>query len=84
MTRRFFPPLLYPEGPPLLALDYRFWQARRCGWDVTDKAMRYDGIDRPLLAPTDTPLWRWWVRIHYKQRSELVYLSKLRLLRAGR
>lgn len=80
MARRFFPPVLYPEGPPLLALDVRYWQARRCGWDVTDKEYATNARGE-VCHPMDSLLWYWWTRLHYKQRGQLVSMSTFRLLR---
>jgi hypothetical protein len=80
MSRLFFPSSLYPEGPPLVSLDIRYWQARRCGWDVLDKEHRTDALGKPC-HPMDSVLWWWWTHVHYKQRSQLVAMSGFRLTR---
>lgn len=82
MTRRFFPSILYPEGPPLLALDYRYWQARRCDWDVRSRKLAVD-VRGNACDPMDSLFWWWWARmVHHKQRSNLVRLSMFRLERS--
>lgn len=64
----------------LMQLDYRYWQARRCGWDpvsvnvaVSDTGLGCD--------PHESSFWRFWVCVHWRQREELVRLSHFRLLR---
>lgn len=81
MTRRFFPPVLYPEGPPMTALDYRYWQARRCGWDAMSAEMRRNARGEPC-HPKDSLFWHWWaIVLHWKQRSSMVGMSSIRLVR---
>lgn len=71
MTQRFFP----NKAIRLIWLDYRYWQARRCGWDATDPsyAMGYD--------PQSSPMWLWWTCLPWWSRMELVKLSGVRLKR---
>lgn len=80
MTRRFFPPVLYPEGPPLLTIDYRYWQARRCGWDALADKPRVSakGIETQPMSDEE---WHWWTRLHYETRGYLVRLSAFKLTR---
>ena len=81
MVRRFFG----GQTPDLVVLDYRYWQARRCGWDVLDEQWRRVGRmpnGSPVLCePTETATWRWWTELNYKRRDALVgqinfYLSR--------
>jgi hypothetical protein len=81
MRRRFFPEKLYPEGAPLISLDLRYWQARRCGWDVREKGMAVNDSGEPC-HPMESVFWLWWTReVRHTDRVILVKLSKLRLER---
>ncbi len=82
MKRRFFS----GEDIDLMLLDYRYYQIRRCGWDVLSEGVRTIGHDRAggriLCDATDTVQWRWWCSLHPKERNVLVVLSELRLVRS--
>jgi hypothetical protein len=80
MTRRFFPSDRFPGGPPLLTIDYRYWQARRCGWDALADKPRVSakGLETQPMSDAE---WRWWTRLHYETRGYLVRLSAFKLTR---
>lgn len=64
----------------LMQLDYRYWQARRCGWDPV--ALHVALADSGLPCdPHESSFWRFWVCVHWRSRDELVRLSTFRLLR---
>ncbi len=75
MVRRYFSPLTYPDGVPLIFLDYRYWQARRCGWNALDPTISRDPLLRPCEAMRSVT-WHWWTHLHYKQRGMLARLSR--------
>lgn len=69
MSRRLFP----RDGSgfvdmPMIALDYRFYQALRAGIDMLCP-MVWDG----KADPGDTPSWRWWCERHYEERDALTH-----------
>ena len=69
----------------MLTLDYRYWQACRCGWDVRAKEFRTVGHDPRtgqaiLCEPIDTDVWRWWTAMHYETRDVMMKMSQFRLL----
>lgn len=67
----------YQNGRPvnLILLDYRYWQARRCGWDVMATSIR------GKVEPNDCETWQWWTGLHYESRGHFVRISQFRLLR---
>lgn len=70
-----------------IILTYRYWQARKCGFDACDAELRgaYVGEDgrRHLFDPEDSRFWYWWAyQLHPEQRIRLVEMSNLRLVRA--
>jgi hypothetical protein len=78
MTVRFFPGV---NHPPLMLLSYRYWQARRCGWDAMSKQHAVDAQKRPV-DPAEGQMWLWWCQMHWRERAHIVSLSKFRLVRA--
>ncbi len=76
MTRRFY----RGQMPALICFDYRYWQARRCGWDALSEDFARDPIGRPC-DPHNSVMWHFWTSLHYKTRSHLVTLSTFRLSR---
>jgi hypothetical protein len=76
MTERFY----RGQMPSLMVLDYRYWQARRCGWDMLSKELAIDPLGRPC-DPHVGETWCFWKRQHYKHRAQLVTLSIFRLYR---
>ena len=82
LKRRFF-----GEDEVIYAcvLDWRYWQARRCGWDALAAEVRgkYLGADGKchLYHPSESPFWYWWTRLHHENRNRLVCLSTFRVFR---
>lgn len=76
MTKRFYA----GQMPSLMVLDYRYWQARRCGWDMLGEMLARDPFGRPC-DPHAGVTWHFWKGLHYKTRSQLVVLSTFRLIR---
>lgn len=75
MTRRW-----YPEGtPPLIALDYRYWQAMRCGWNAMSPEFRR--VNGKLADPYSSTFWHWWAGLHFKTRNQVVEISRVRVVR---
>lgn len=71
MNARFFNGRI----PSIIVLDYRYWQMRRCGWDVVDDRSPFnEGLD-----PRECSCWKWWTGIHWQQRANMVKLSHFRL-----
>jgi len=68
----------HPVG--LLAMDYRYWQLRRCGWDLLSADYARNARGEPC-DPQDSHLWWFWTRLHYRDREKLVLLSRFRLVR---
>jgi hypothetical protein len=64
----------------LMQLDYRYWQARSCGWDPASKELALSDRGTPC-SPHESSFWRFWVCVHWRQREELVTLSNFRLVR---
>lgn len=79
MVGRFFG----GEAVHLVVLDYRYWLARRCGWDALSPAWRDTGANsadgKPILYhPLASPFWLWWAGsdgLHYTQREMFARLS---------
>lgn len=77
MFRRFY----HDRQPPhMIVLDYRYWQARRCGWDALSDELSIDRKGHPV-DPHDGATWVWWTLLHWQQREWLASHSINRLLR---
>ena len=76
MTARFFPGL---ANPPLMVLSYRYWQARRCGWDPLSPLWAQDARGSKV-DPQDGESWKWWCSIHPRQRQQFIASSRFRLV----
>lgn len=76
MVARFFP------GAPvsLILLDYRYWQLRRCGWDLMKPEYSRTALGR-ACDPYDSHLLYFWGRLHHKTRDKIVRMSPHRLYR---
>lgn len=76
MSGRFFP------GQPvqLILLDYRYWQLRRCGWDLLKPEYSRTAMGR-ACEPYDSHLLYFWSRLHHKTRDKIVRMSPHRLYR---
>lgn len=68
LARRRFPPDKSGFAEcPMIALDFRYWQALRCGFDMLSP-----GVVSRLSDPCDSHAWRWWCSLHYQIRAGLV------------
>lgn len=72
----------------LILLDYRFWLARRCGWNALSPDVRDTGKKgpdgRPVLShPYSSSFWRWWRDLHYTQRKAFADMSPHTLRRGA-
>jgi hypothetical protein len=76
MTARFFP----GEPVRLILLDYRYWQLRRCGWDLIKPEYSQTAAGRPC-DPYDSHVLYFWSRLHHKVRDKIVRMSPHRLYR---
>jgi hypothetical protein len=54
----------------LLQLDHRYWCLKSCGWDILTKEYARDDDGQPCL-PENTPIWRWWVSMHWRDRDAI-------------
>jgi hypothetical protein len=79
MTARFYPDL---DTIPLMLLNYRYWQMRRCGWDAMSKRFAIDLFGRPV-DPHDGVTWNWWCRIHWSHREKILAMTRIRLVRGA-
>lgn len=76
MAARFFP----GEPVSLILLDYRYWQLRRCGWDLMKPEYSRTAMGR-LCDPHDSHLLYFWGRLHPKTRDKIVRMTPHRLFR---
>jgi hypothetical protein len=77
LCRRFvewFVPLDRRDDP--LFWDWRYWQLRKCGWDLRDPELRQSdsraGARVSYLDLTLSPVWRWWCGLHHETRKMFV------------
>jgi hypothetical protein len=64
----------------LILLDYRYWLARRCGWNPLAPQWRLSGLKTAdgrdvLCHPQESRIWQWWTRLHWKHRQELARMT---------
>lgn len=74
MIRRLY---MGKEPSHFLCYDYRYWQARRCGWDLLSKEFALDAAGKPC-DPWDGEVWDWWRSIHPQQREYIADHSLVR------
>lgn len=72
----------------LILLDYRYWLARRCGWNPLAAQWRHTGAKHAdgrdvLYEPYASPLWLWWAGLHYTQRKQFTDMTPHGLRRAS-
>jgi hypothetical protein len=75
IRRRFIP----PDEVRLLHLDFRYWLARRCGWDALSKELACDE-QRRSCDPAQSVFWLWWTGLHAATR---IMLAKTNSVHVG-
>lgn len=59
-----------------VVFQYEYWTARLCGFDVCRAVYRRSPTGE-LLAPEESPLWKWWLSLPYQSRKKMVELTKV-------
>lgn len=67
--------LLNKLSDPIQLME-EYWQARRCGWEMCGWRLARTKKEKPC-EPAKGASWRWWRKLHWKQRLNLEKMSKL-------